>query len=105
MSNTFQVQRGGESLVARLVDNGERRIELTYRTPKGDSQVGVFKNGLGVSTMATMADGSYPTQDFEGNTFLPGYKIAYYKLGPELRKQIPSDWHAVLGRVLAPKEE
>ena len=104
MQNTYQVQGKEESLVARLVDNGERKVELTYRTAKGDSQVGTYRNGMEVSTRATMADGSSPTQDAQGNTSLYGFLLAYERLGPELRAQIPSDWHQVLGRWLAPKE-
>ena len=105
MQNTYQVQRDGESLVARLVENGERSIELTYRNVRGDTQVGLYRNKSEVSTKAKLADGSHPTQDSGGNTLLHDYLVAYAKLGPELRKQIPSDWHAVLGRWLAPKEE
>ena len=102
MQNTYQVQRNGESLVARLFDDGERSIEITYRNARGDRQVGVYRNRLEVSTRASGCQG---VQDSEGNTSLHGYLVAYDELGPELREQIPSDWHAVLGRWLAPKKE
>ena len=105
MQNTYQVQRNGESLVARLVDDGKRSVELTYRNASGDRQVGVYMDKLEVSKRARLANGSCPTEDSRGNTFLSGYLVAYDELGPELRAQIPSDWHAVLGRWLAPKKE
>ena len=52
-----------------------------------------------------MASGEHPTQDNGGNTYVLGTEVAYKRFGHELRDSIPSDWHAVLGRWLAPKEE
>lgn len=91
-------------MVARLIENGGRSIELTYRNQRGDSQVGVYRNGMEVSTKATLADGRFPISDTEGNTSLYEILVVYDRLGPELRAQIPSDWHVVLGRWLTPKE-
>ena len=102
MQNTYQVQRGKESLVARLVED-EERIELTYINARGDNQVGIYRNGFEVSTKATMVDGTSAFPDNKGNSFLGGYMEAYNRLGPELRAQIPSDWHVILGKWLAPK--
>ena len=100
MQDTHQVQRDGESLVARLVENGERSVEITYTNASGDTQVGLYRNKLQVSTNARLANGGRTISDLKGNTLLRGYLVPYAKLGPELREQIPSDWHAVLGRWL-----
>ena len=105
MQNIYRVRKDGESLVARLIENGDRSIELTYINQKGDSQVGIYRNGVEVSTKATHRNGLCPIRDSEGKTSLSGYLRAYEELGPELRKQIPSDWHAILGRWLAPKKK
>jgi len=105
MQNTYQIKRDGETLVARLVENGERSVELTYRNARGDTQVGLYKNKMEVSTRATLAGGDKAVSVSKSNILLHGYLVAYDKLGPELREQIPSDWHAVLGNWLAPKEE
>ena len=104
MQETYQVQGEKESLVAKLVENGERSVELTYRNAEGDSQVGTYRDGFEVSTRATLSSGNFPIKDRKGSSFLVGYLAAYDRLGPELRAQIPPDWHAVLGRWLAPKE-
>ncbi len=103
MPNTYSVQGENESLTARLVEEGERSIELTYMNARGDSQVGVYKDGYEVSTRATLADSKFPLGDQNGNSSLYGILVAYERLGPSLRAQIPSDWHTVLGKWLAPK--
>lgn len=100
---TYQVQRDRESLVARLMEDGDRTIEVTYRNAGGDTQVSTFSKGYRVFSEAKLADGSSPVQDEQGNTSLYGILVVYDRLGPELREQIPSDWHAVLGLWLAPK--
>ena len=103
--NNYNVRKDGESLAARLVDeDGTRRIELTYEKANGDIQVSTFEDGMRVSSSATHATGMYPSGDSEGNTTLSGNLATYQRLGPELRTQIPSDWHSTLGTWLASKE-
>jgi len=106
MQSTYHVQRAGESLIARLIENGERSIELTYRNAAGDKQVGIYKDGGEVSTDAILANGRHPIlKDIASvDTVLIGYQEGYSRLGPELMEQIPPDWHQVIGRWLAPKE-
>jgi len=99
MQNIYEVQREGESLVARLLEEDPHKIELTYTRPNGDQQIAVYENGGEISTRATLG-----RKHLLSVNFLLGYLAAYDRLGPELRNKIPSDWHAVLGRWLAPKE-
>ena len=105
MQSTHEVESGGESLVAKLVKNGEKDIvELTYRNARGDTQVGMYWGGLEVSTRASLADGSPLTLNGDGFTSLPNYLTAYGKLGPELREKIPTGWKRILGTWLSPRE-
>ena len=104
MENLFCVQEGGESLTARLLPGADPQIELTYVNPEGDLQVGIYWKKNEISTRATLANGANP-YDRDGNTCLSGYLVAYERLGPKLREKVPSDWHAILGRWLTPKEE
>lgn len=103
MQSTYQVQKDGESLVAKLIEDGKRKIELTYKNARGDTQVGVYENKARVSTKVKLVCPIMLTS--EGDTFLPGYLVAYNKLGPELREKIPKDWHDVLGVWLLPRKE
>jgi len=102
MEKTYRVQRDGESLAARLGEEGERSVELTYKNAGGDTQGGCYINGQEISTRAILANGTRPFERGE-NTFLHGYLGAYDRLGPELRAQIPPQWHEVLGNWLCGK--
>jgi hypothetical protein len=104
---TYIVEKDRESLEASLFED-DRRIELKYTNYRGDIQVGTYRDGIEVSTIATLcADGLFvgkkPIRTNRGSV-LQGYLLAYKRLGPELREKIPEEWHQVLGRWLTLKE-
>lgn len=100
----YTVERNGESLTARLIEENVRMIVIDYRNVKGDLNIGIYRNGSEVATDAGLVGRKNPLMNSKGWASLPDYLAAYDRLGPELRAQIPSDWHPVLGRWLAPKE-
>lgn len=95
MSDEYEVQRDSISLSARLINDNERTVEVTLKTPKG-KQVSRYRKGVETSTEAELEDGE-PEEDRFGDTYLLNYEEVYGELGPELREQIPGDWNSVLG--------
>ncbi|MFA6022472.1 MAG: hypothetical protein WC781_00105 [Candidatus Pacearchaeota archaeon] len=101
MKNRYKVEgENGEYLEARLMEGADRKIKIIYKNQRG-IQEAIYKNGEEISAKTKMIDGARLLRDPEGNTFLSGYLVAYNKLGPSLREQIPGDWYEVLGRWLA----
>ena len=104
IKKTYTEQKDGESLTARLIEEGERSIEIAYQNARGDRQIGVYKDGKEILTIATMVNRT-PSPNSPNGTYIPRYLTAYNQLGPRLKKQIPSDWHAVLGKWLEPRRK
>lgn len=93
----YEVRKDKESLTAELVNGGKspESVRLRYTSPKGDSQVDVFRDGDRITQKATLVGGYVPGEN--GNSRLPGLSDDYGGLGPELRAQLPSEMTDVLG--------
>ena len=102
MQNIFQVAKGEESLVAKLIRDDVRSIELTYTNFRGAQYISLIRDGTEISTRG-VSDGQTPVlTNRDGNTYIPGCGSGIRRLGPELREQIPTDWYEVLGQILTP---
>ncbi|GEM_PF-2868636 len=98
---TYKVRKDGESLTARLIEVPQQ-IEITYINELGHSQRGVYRNG-GEIALNVRELCRYGLIE-EDKSFLPGYALAYERLGPALREQIPPEWHPALGDWLKAKK-
>lgn len=100
----FRVDEGERSLRAVLVgdQNGDRKILLMF-IDGTNQQTAEYSDGFERNIQLEFLDGDKLVSPLKG-VHIPGYLSAYEVLGPRLREQIPSDWHQVLGRWLAPKK-
>ena len=73
-------------------------IGVVYTAVNGDIQTATFLQGVMVGSHVIRSS----RKKMEEGAKLEGTQDAYNRLGPELKEQIPSDWHYVLGDYLSP---
>ncbi|HRZ86075.1 MAG TPA: hypothetical protein P5277_04845 [Candidatus Paceibacterota bacterium] len=97
----YLIVRGNESLSARYIARvGTLLLEITYENQYKDRESRLFENtsqGVKVYTYC-LPNGSVPAGHIDG------FEESFNELGPELRKNMPTEWTKHLGDLFLSKE-